>query len=92
LNGNDLYMTTIAPTKIAMQRQEDDSNDTYLVLTPGEQRTSNAGLSAAQPQWDAFDVSAVKNRVDISKLRAAQNNQNETYLDIRPNAQDEDYM
>jgi hypothetical protein len=85
LNGNDLYMTTMAPTKIAMQQQEDDSNDTYMVLAPGEQQ-SVGGMSAQMPQWDAFDEGAVRNKVDLNALRAAQTDQNSTYLDINPNA------
>lgn len=75
LNDNDLYMTTIASTKIAMQRAEDNANDTYMLLAPEDQ-----GEAAAKPQWDAFDEAAVTNRVDIAALRDAQS----TYLDINP--------
>jgi len=76
LNDNDLYMTTVASTKIAMQRAEDNANDTYMLLAPEDQ-----GEEAAKPQWDAFDAAAVSNRVDIAALRDAQS----TYLDINPN-------
>lgn len=68
-------MTTIASTKIAMQRAEDNANDTYMLLAPEDQ-----GEAAAKPQWDAFDEAAVTNRVDIAALRDAQS----TYLDINP--------
>eukprot|EP00729_Bicosta_minor_P002159 gene2159-12653_t len=75
LNDNDLYMTTVATTKVAMQRAEDNQNDTYLLLAP-----EDLGEEAARPQWDAFDVSQVRNKVDINALRDAQS----TYLDINP--------
>lgn len=75
LNNNDLYMTTVATTKVAMQRAEDNQNDTYLLLAP-----EDLGEEAARPQWDAFDVSQVRNKVDINALRDAQS----TYLDINP--------